>query len=516
MGEPPFAQARQRVLDSPAKSALFELLGTGRAADVALLDTNGECLTYGELRETVARLGECLRSAGVREDDRVAIVLPNGLEAALIFLAVATHAVAAPLNPAYTETELSFSSEDLGATFLISPSDWSHQTTVQVTRLGLVGSGAELDLDTGTRLERSGMSQRGIGGRVPALVLHTSGTTSRPKRVPLTQANLVASAGNVARSLDLTSDDRCLNVMPLFHIHGLVASLLASLASGGSVVCTTGFDALKFRRWLDAFSPTWYTAVPTMHHVLAERVFPDLGASHSLRFVRSCSAALAPELARRVEALTGVPVVEAYGMTEAAHQIASNPVAPGTRKFGSVGVPPSGSLVVLDEQGEQLQPGVRGEFAIRGANVTDGYEDLEIAEGNGKSGGWLRTGDQGYVDEDGYVVLTGRIKELINRGGEKIAPREVDEAVERHPAVLQALAFAVPHPTLGEEVGVAVVLRPGCTATTASIRKYLAGSLANFKIPRSIVFVEELPKGPTGKLQRIGLAEKLGVPNTGH
>jgi acyl-CoA synthetase (AMP-forming)/AMP-acid ligase II len=346
-----------------------------------------------------------------------------------------------------------------------------------------------------------------------ALVLHTSGTTSRPKIVPLTQRNVCASAMNVAQSIALARADRCLNIMPLFHIHGLIAAVLASAQAGASVHCTSGFDALQFFRWLEEVRPTWYTGVPTMHQAILGRATRNEAIIRSarLRLVRSSSASLPPQVMAELEKTFGAPVIEAYGMTEAAHQMASNPLPPRPRKPGSVGLPAGPDVAVMDEAGKLLPADAIGEIVIRGANVTPGYKNNAQANAAAFTNGWFRTGDQGVMDADGYFRLTGRLKEIINRGGEKISPREVDEVLLDHPAVAQVVTFAVPHAKLGEEVAACIVLADGAAADEKSIRAFAAERLADFKVPRTVVFVAEIPKGATGKLQRIGLAEKLGL-----
>ena len=344
-----------------------------------------------------------------------------------------------------------------------------------------------------------------------ALALHTSGTTSRPKMVALSQGNLCASACHVQAALALTEEDRCLNVMPLFHIHGLIGALLSSLVAGGSVVCTSGFDAEEFFTWIKEFQPTWYTAVPTMHQAVLSlaQASGEVLQPHSLRLIRSCSAALAPGLMRGLEEVLGVPVIEAYGMTEAAHQIASNPLPPRQRKPGSVGLAAGPEVSVVDEDGNRVSPEEIGEIVIRGPNVMSSYADNP--EGNTESfaNGWFRTGDQGYLDAEGYLFITGRLKEMINRGGEKISPKEVDEMLMQHPAVAQAVSFAVPHATLGEDVAAAVVLRKGSSTTESKLQQFASVRIAEFKVPRRVVFVSEIPRGATGKVQRHGLAERL-------
>jgi len=347
----------------------------------------------------------------------------------------------------------------------------------------------------------------------PALLLHTSGTTSRPKLVPLLQRNLLASAENIGRTLALTRDDVCLNIMPLFHIHGLVAATLSSLAAGASVSCTPGFNALKFFGWLDEVRPTWYTAVPTMHQAILARAkgHREMIARSRLRLIRSSSQSLPAPVMVEMEKTYGVPVIESYGMTEASHQMASNPLPPRARKPGSVGLAAGPEVAILDEEWKALPPGQVGEISIRGPNVTPGYEANPEANEKSFRDGWFRTGDQGVFDEEGYLRLTGRLKEQINRGGEKFSPLEVDQVLSSHPAVAQALTFAVPHDKLGEEVAAAVVLREGATATERELRAFCASHLAEFKVPRKLVLLTEIPKGATGKLQRIGLAQKLGL-----
>jgi len=344
-------------------------------------------------------------------------------------------------------------------------------------------------------------------------VLHTSGTTSRPKIVPLSQANVAASARHICESLVLTPEDRCFNIMPLFHIHGLIAAVLSSIGAGASIFCCPGFNALSAFRWMEEAMPTWVTAVPTMHQAILGRA-PNNKAiieKLKLRFLRSSSAAMPPVVMGQLEETFGVPVIEAYGMTEAAHQMASNPLPPKSRKAGSVGLAAGPEISIMDEAGTLLPSGSKGEIVIRGPNVFTSYENNPKATEEAFTNGWFRTGDQGAMDAGGYVALTGRLKEIIYRGGEKVSPREVDDILMEHPAVDQVVTFAMPHAKLGEDVAAAVVLKDGAEADIASIRDFAAKRLAAFKVPGKIVFLEEIPKGATGKLQRVGLAEKLGL-----
>ena len=346
-----------------------------------------------------------------------------------------------------------------------------------------------------------------------ALVLHTSGTTSRPKIVPLTQGNICASAENIRTTLALTARDRCLNVMPLFHIHGLIAAILASVSAGAGIFCTPGFNALKFFAWLEQAQPSWYTAVPTMHQAILARAGKNKETvrKSALRFIRSSSASLPPSVLHELEETFNAPVIEAYAMTEAAHQMTSNPLPPGTRKPGSVGIPAGPKVAIMDQAGNLLEQGSTGEVVIQGNNVTSGYDSNPVANRENFVNGWFRTGDQGIMDEDGYLTITGRLKEIINRGGEKISPREVDEILLDHPAVSQAVTFAIPHDKLGEEVAAAVVLNDGQTASESDIRAFAADYLAGFKVPKKVLILDDIPKGATGKVQRIGLAGKLGL-----
>jgi acyl-CoA synthetase (AMP-forming)/AMP-acid ligase II/acyl carrier protein len=302
--------------------------------------------------------------------------------------------------------------------------------------------------------------------------------------------------------------------MPLFHIHGLVAGLLAPLVSGGSVACTPGMVARSFLDWLEELEPTWYTAVPTMHHAILdclERGGTERARAAGLRFARSSSSSLPSLLMKRLEDALEAPLIEAYGMTEASHQITTNPLAPGSRRPGSVGFAGATEIAVADGRGRFVPDGESGEVVIRGPAVTAGYRSPVEANGEAFLDGWFRTGDRGRIDEDGFLYLEGRIKELINRGGEKIAPREIDEVLLDHPQVAQAVTFAIPHPTLGEEVAAAVVLRAGSDVTEKELSRFSASRLAPYKVPRRFVVLDEIPKGPTGKPKRIGLADTLGL-----
>jgi acyl-CoA synthetase (AMP-forming)/AMP-acid ligase II len=499
-----------------------ELLDAGPDDAIALSAPGSADLRYGALRQQVDETVQALWAIGVRTPDRIAIVLPNGPDMASAFLAVACAATAAPLNPGYRAEEFEFFLSDLKAKALIVQAGDASPALEVARRLGVPVLTLQPRPELGAgrfRLECAGVAvgtpaaERASAREDIALMLHTSGTTSRPKIVPLAHRNVCASALNIARSCALTAGDRGLNIMPLFHIHGLIAAVLAPLSAGGSVYCTPGFNALKFFGWMEAARPTWYTAVPTMHQAILTRARQNASviASHPLRFIRSSSSALPVQVIAELEAAFRAPVIEAYGMTEAAHQMASNPLPPAIRKPGSVGPAAGPEIAIMAEDGTLLAAGSTGEIVIRGDNVTSGYDSNPKANAEAFVNGWFKTGDQGVLDADGYVSITGRLKEIINRGGEKISPREIDEVLMDHPAVLQVVTFAIPHAKLGEEVGAVVVLREGMQATEQQLREFVAERVADYKVPRKLLFREEIPKGATGKLQRIGLAAKLGL-----
>ncbi len=491
------------------RTCIHELLHGGQDGKSIAVEAPGRApLSYELLREQVSGVVGTLNGKGYSRNDRIAMVLPNGPEMATAFLSVAAGFTCAPLNPLYSQPEFEFYLTDLRVKALLtaagepSPAvDAAKALGIPIIELRPLHGEAGLFQLSGERCEASF-----AGPRDTALVLHTSGTTSRPKRVPLTQANICVSADNIAGSLRLRTDDRCLNVMPLFHIHGLIGALLSSIAAGATTVCTPGFISTEFPGWMRDLKPTWYTAVPTIHQKVLQMARGDK-APGSLRFIRSASSALPVPVMRGLEEAFGVPVIEAYGMTEASHQIAANPLPPFARKPGSVGLPRGTDVAILDAEGN-IVPGT-GEVAIRGPVVTAGYENSPEANASAYHAGWLRTGDTGYIDPDGYLHLLGRLKEIINRGGEKISPFEVEEALLAHSAVKEAAAFPIIGGPLGEEVGVAVVT-DGSVAVDA-LKEFLTPRLAYFKVPARIVIVESLPKGATGKVQRIGMAARLGI-----
>jgi len=506
-------------------TTLKELLTRGADQATAISAPGRKPLSFSGLRTLVDATRDRLNGLGIGRNDRVAIVLDNGPEMATCYIACACAVTSAPLNPAYRAEEFEFYLTDLKAAALIVASGSNTPALEVAIRLGVqvieLTPAADGPAGDFTLSLRSGETQKAASASLPgpaqpadiSMVLHTSGTTSRPKIVPLSQANLCASANHIRQTLQLTSTDCGLNIMPLFHIHGLIAGVLAPLSAGSQVFCTPGFNALKFFAWMDECKPTWYTAVPTMHQTILARAGKnaEVIARNPLRFLRSSSSSIPPQVIRELEEVFHAPLIESYGMTEATHQMASNPLPPAVRKPGSVGVAAGPEIAIMSEDGGLLAPGGIGEIVIRGPNVTAGYESNPKANAEAFTNGWFRTGDQGTLDAEGYLSLTGRLKEIINRGGEKISPREVDEILMDHPAVAQVVCFGMPHPKLGEEVAAAIVLREGQQATERELQDFVGKRAADFKVPKRILILDEIPKGATGKLQRIGLAAKLGL-----
>ena len=499
------------MTDQTTPPTLVELLEFGESAAAAIQVPNGHTITYGSLRRQVHMLSQRLTDLGIRRTDRVAILLPNGPETVISFLAVTAVAIAAPLNPAYKPRELKFYLEDAKARAIITSENITREPTDTSLIHIVAASDSNGEVSFTPPKKRQSLSPGPPSPGDVALVLHTSGTTSRPKRVPLTHANLAASVRNIVETYQLTDQDASLCVMPLFHVHGLVASALSTLASGGTLVIPPRFDALSFWPVVRAHDVTWFTAVPSMHQALLKRArrkngHIDLG-KHRLRFVRSCSAPLPSDTMIELEDLFRVPVLEAYGMTEATHQMTSNPLPPGLRVPGSVGPGTGVAVAIMDEAGKVQDSGVRGEVVIQGTNVTAGYEDNAEANAASFTDGWFRTGDEGILDSKGYLTLVGRLKELINRSGEKISPWEIDEVLKKHPSVSEAVAFGVAHPTHGEEPAAAVVLT--APATQRELVAHCRAHLADFKCPRVIHIVDKIPTTATGKVQRRAVAAAL-------
>ncbi len=500
---------------------ILDLLA-GDPTTTALVAPNYPTLSYQQLKDNVTSLVVQLRSFGLGEGDRLAIAMPNGAPMVITFLAATLCGTAAPLNPKYKQEEFSFYYGDTQAKALITlPGTVEMAIAATLPEMIVITAQVQPDGTLAFHCEQSGHltiepaeaeltlpDQEAI-----AMILHTSGTTSRPKRVPIRHRNLIASAQNIIGVYQLTPSDKNLCLMPLFHIHGLVGCLLSTFAAGGVLICPAGFNALEFWKWVETYQPTWYSAAPTMHQMILARAARNqaIVQAHPFRFIRSSSAPLPPVVIEQLEATLQTPVIESYSMTEAAHLMATNPLPPQRRKPGTVGYGFGVEVNIMDEQGTLLPAGSLGEVVVKGANVIDGYENNPTANATAFVNGWFRTGDQGVIDADGYLRLTGRLKEIINRGGEKISPLEIDDVLLRHPAVAEALAFAVPHPALGEDIQAAVVLKPEVSIPEQELKAHCATLLADFKVPHQVHVLEELPRGATGKLQRLNMAKLLGL-----
>jgi len=496
---------------SRRQANILEALLQADPSAPALLSSSGVLWSHVELRSAIQYVQAILLEQGIKPGDRVAFAVRRGFEAAWAFLGIISFTTAVPLDPELSDHEREFLLKDAGVRILITDSDvggdakrLSAENVCPVISLPAVSS---LQL-SGDATPPSLMHEHSE----VALVLYTSGTTSDPKRVALTHAHLAASCRNIGNAIRFGPTDRCLNPMPLFHTHGLVAGLLAPLIHGGCVILPEVYDTETYLVSIKTHAATCYTAAPTLHHSLAKAVREDpaLADDHSLRVIRSASASLAPTVLLELEQHFGVPVIETYGMTEATNQITSNQLPPGSRIPGSAGKPVGTELKIVDKAGLDLPHGQRGEVWIRGLSVVNAYEGNPSATGKAFEDGWLKTGDLGYLDENGYLFLTGRSREVINRGGELIAPRVIDEALQSHPAVDEALTFAIPHPTLGEEIAAAVVLDPSREVLEQELREYMFGRVADHMIPVRIVAIRQLPVNHVGKPQRRILTSQLG------
>ncbi|KAK0720909.1 AMP-binding enzyme [Lasiosphaeris hirsuta] len=479
-------------------------------------------VTYKELVTEVDSFQQKLAAIGLGLGSPVSIATVNSYEFIISFLAASwQRGIAAPLNPAYKQDEFEFYIEDVKTAIILVPRGayQSESPAVKAARK-FKSAIAECYWDPIKKevaLDVKELGQLGGKGKQPilkpqpedaALVLHTSGTTSRPKVVPLSHRNLTRTMKNIQATYQLTPQDRTMLVMPLFHVHGLVCGLLAPLSTGGSLIVPSKFSATDFWRDFTTYSANWYTAVPTIHQILLRHPTPI--PLPPIRFIRSCSSPLSPTVFHALEDTYKAPVLEAYAMTEAAHQMTSNPLPPAQRKPGTVGLGQGVEVVILDEAGAKVPQGSEGEICIKGENVTSGYLNNAAANATAYTAdGYFRTGDQGKLDRDGYVEITGRIKELINKGGEKISPIELDNVLARHPAIGEAVSFAVPDELFGQEVGVAVVLKPGKTLTQDELRGWVGDKLAKFKVPKQVYFTDVMPKTATGKIQRRIVAETM-------
>ena len=483
---------------------------------IFLTSEKNEKLSYGEFKIFNEKISRQLAATNIINSDRAAIVLPNGPLMASSFLSISSYMSAAPLNPSYKQEEFEFYLDDLKPKFLLVEPNSKSLAVIAAKNLDIPVF--EMKISDNQPLGTFELFDKETDYKNPndydeALVLHTSGTTSRPKIVPLSNLNIFTSAVNISKSLKLTADDHCLNIMPLFHIHGLIAVLSASAKVGASVCASNGFNALKFLDLAETQNITWYSGVPTMHQAILLRAQKnsDKAKKLNLRFIRSSSASLPPVIFEQLNDIFQTPIIEAYGMTEATHQMASNPLPPAIQKPGLVGMPAGPEICIMNDKNEKLSQGQIGEICIKGDNVTNGYENNPEANKQSFVNNWFRTGDEGFFDKDGYLKISGRLKEIINKGGEKISPLEVDNILMDFPPIDQALCFGYKDKMLGEDIAAAIKLKENKSCTEDDIKSYANEKLSKFKIPKKIFIVEDIPKGATGKLQRIGLAKKFGL-----
>ena len=486
--------------------------------NIALTSESSPPLLYKDLKSLVNKIASQLAGNGILNKDRAVIVLPNGPFMASSFLTLSSYMSAAPLNPSYKTDEYEFYLKDLNPKIVIVEPNSSNEVVGVAKNLNIPVCEIKIKKDDPSGLfnlfdieSEYQLPEENDEG----LVLHTSGTTSRPKIVPLTNKNIYSSAENISKSLNLSEVDHCLNIMPLFHIHGLIAILAASIRSGASVCASNGFNALKFLELAKTEKITWYSGVPTMHQAILLRAEKnlELAKNLNLRLIRSSSASLPPAVFEKLNSVFGCSVIEAYGMTEATHQMTSNPLPPKKQKPGFVGIPAGPEVCIMDEKDKILDQGEIGEICIKGDNVTLGYDNNPEANKNSFTNGWFRTGDQGYFDQNGYLKISGRLKEIINKGGEKISPLEVDNVLMDHPLIEQAVCFGYEDKMLGEDIAAAIIVKEGKNCSETDVKTYAQEKLAKFKIPKKIFFVNEIPKGATGKLQRNVLAKNFGLNN---
>lgn len=486
----------------------------------AIQPQGSSAFTFRSLQQQITIGSEMLKSLGIGRNDRVAVALPERTDMALVCLMVCVRGVCVPLNPDYTRDEFERYLSATDSQLLVAEPGTTHPSREAAESLGIPVVGFKCSADSSESGFESVDAPPQAKVAEPsefaqaddtAVVLLTSGSTAEPKRVPLTHRNIMDSARNVVASLELTDQDCALNTMPLFHIGGLVDLLIAPLSVGGSAVIGRDVSSKTALDCLTRYQPTWYQGVPTMLQDLVTRAqSSEANPKAILRFIRSVSAPLDNGIKRDVESCFHAPVVEIYGMTETTGVITSNPLDVRLQKPGSVGRCVGPDVAIVDEAGNHARANQTGEVIVRGSTVMGGYEGPPQTNDGVFIGAWLRTGDEGYLDDGGYLFLSGRVKEIINRGGEKISPREIDAVAMSHPAVSEAAAFPQVHLSLGEEVAIAVVTKPNATWNESEFTDFLSSKLAYFKVPRKVERVTHLPKTPSGKLRRHALAETYG------
>lgn len=475
---------------------------------IAIQTFNNQFFTYEKLRNQIKSISDNLKNLNL-VNKKIAVLGSNGAEALVAILSCASVSTCVPLNPTIKQDELEYFISELGIDAILTTILFdfgSINKKIPIFEINL-GSDDLLELKIINKIKQNIKINK---ANDIAIILHTSGTTAKPKIVPLSRSNIIASANNIISALKLTSTDKCLNIMPFFHIHGLMVAI-STLQSGGTIICPPKFVPSQFYQWLENFKPTWYTASPTIHQSIVDLAKTNIKIikKSKLRFIRSSSAAMPIKLLIELEKIFCAPVAESYGMSEATLQITSNPPSFKLRKLGSVGKAHGLQIMVINEKGKKLKSGEIGEVVIRGKNIIKKYENAKEVNKKSFLRGWLRTGDLGYIDLNDFLFIKGRIKEMINKGGEKISPLEIDEALMKNSHIKVAVAFSVPHPSLGEDIGAVVILNKKLSIGEKKIKAFLKKIISDFKIPSRIFIVDEIPKGPTGKMQRIGLYEKI-------
>jgi len=475
----------------------------------------GRALAFGELADSARRVAALLAREGCQPGAHVSVVMPNGLATVRLLLgAMAGGRCVNPVNLLSSPEQMRYVLDHADSRLVFASPDWAPR--LREWAAGIARGVRVIEVDPDAPLlpgEREEDASAPLPPPAPgslALLMYTSGTTGKPKGVMLSHANLVANARAISAEHALGPGDRVAAVLPLYHINAFVVTMLAPLAHGGSLVMPARFSATKFWPMATAAGCTWINVVPTIVSYLLEGEAPPRESLSGIRFCRSASAALPPEHHLAFERKFGIGIIETMGLTETVAPAFSNPLDPERRKVGSVGRASGCEARVVDERGAELPDGTPGEIAIRGPQVTAGYyKNPDATEAAFFPDGWLRTGDIGRRDADGYFFITGRIKELIIKGGENIAPREIDEVLLRHPDVLDAAAVGVPDRHYGQEIAACVVRREGAACTADELRAFCHEHLGRYKTPKSIHFVDELPRGPSGKVQRLKLLDVL-------
>jgi acyl-CoA synthetase (AMP-forming)/AMP-acid ligase II len=488
--------------------------GADPRATFLIAPHTGRSLTFGELRDSCTAVSAMLSARGLVPGDHVSLVLGNGIQTVRLLLGAMYGGYCVnPVNLLSQPEQMRYVIDHADARVLFVASEWLERVRDLVANISRPIDLIAIDAD-GTSLpgegavSRAPSVQQDVKPDALALLMYTSGTTGKPKGVMLTQANLAENALAISREHRLGATDRVAAVLPLYHINAFAVTMLAPLAHGGSLVMPPKFSAAGFWEMATRHGCTWLNVVPTIISYLLEGEAPARELLPRIRFCRSASAALPPEHHRAFEAKFGIGIVETMGLTETVAPAFSNPIEPQLRKIGSVGRASGCEARVVDAAGAPLADGTVGEIVIRGPQVTSGYyKNAEATAAAFFPGQWLRTGDLGYRDDDGFFFVTGRIKELIIKGGENIAPREIDEALLRHPAVLDAAAVGIPDRHYGQEIMACVVVRDGQRCSEQELLDFCSRELGRYKTPKMIRFVDDLPRGPSGKVQRLRLAD---------